>query len=492
MTGPSLYDYYYYAGGPGGVVPPPADFDQAFAMAGAGQLAQVGGPLITRPGEVVPDMAALLFHRPDITNPVAVLADAMGQTFQDRHKELGTGEVTLLNTDPDLGAVWDAECVVRFEIMGRAAFTMIVNELDHVAIAEGEEHDQTTKLAGRAHISVLEESVVYPPTGPDTKPFSDERIFSWPSPDLNDSWWGLTDALVTQSTPPLFPGGGTRPPLIDPTGPNGSYWETAVADDWPDPAAWWMWAHWPNNREWAPAGTCYFRKRFTVPDGFRIEQLMIYAVLDDEGEVWLDGIQLLDCTYGVEPVGVYTTLVDITPGEHTLAIKCTNMVDPEGDEVHNPGGVLFTAFPVDGVGQFLADHDAVVRSDDTWLIVEYPPQPPGFTPGEVIRHVIEEGQARGCFPEITLGFDDVFDAAGNPWTITGSISTKTSTNLWTFIGEELATTYVDIWMGPGDFCLFAWIHDGRGRDRPVTLTGVTDEMDPMSGNLRGLTHHTIR
>lgn len=488
MSMASLYDLHYYVSVP---VPPPVPLNQTFVMTGAGQLAQVGGPLLSRPGEVAPDMAALLFHRPDITNPVAVLADAMGQTFQDRHKELGTGEVTLLNTDPDLGVVWDAECVVRFEVLGRAAFTMIVNELDHVAIAEGEEHDQTTKLAGRAHISVLEESVVYPPTGPDTKPFSDERIFSWPSPDLNDSWWGATDILVTQASPPRFPDGAPRPPLIDPSGFNGSYWEFAIADDWPDSDAWWMWAHWPNSREWAPTGTCYFRRHFTVPADNRIAQLMIYCVLDDDGEVWLDGIKIMECTYGVEPVGVYTMPVDITPGEHTFAIMCTNMVDPEGDEVHNPGGVLFAAYGVDGVGQF-TDWTPIVRSDGSWLIVEYPPQPPGFTPGEVIRHVIEEGQARGCFPEITLGFTDQFDAAGNPWTITGSISTKTSTNLWTFIGEEMATTYVDIWMGPGDFCLFAWIHDGRGRDRPVTLTGVTDEMDPMSGNLRGLTHHTIR
>jgi hypothetical protein len=466
MSLPSLFDLYYHVGGAVA-----GTGDQSFAMSGAGQLAQVGGPLLSRPGEVVPDMAALLFHRPDITNPVAVLADAMGQTFQDRYKELGTGEVTLLNTDPDLGAVWDAECVVRFEIMGRAAFTMIVNELDHVAIAEGEEHDQTTKLAGRAHISVLEESVVYPATGADSLPFSDDRLFSWPSPDLSDSWWGNAHeiAAVADDTPAWY----------------------GMRDGWPMPSpAMWIGPSMGTVRL-APGGHMYFRHKFTLAER---KALTVDLVADDTADVWFDGQMLGETSqWGNVPSDVYTFTTDASAGEHTLAVHLYN--SEAGAPIidggpFNPTGFVLSVNATNPDGT--VDPSAIVWSDGTWLIVEYPPQPPGFTPGEVIRHVIQEGQARGCFPEITLGFDDQFDSAGNPWTITGDISTKVSTNLWTFIGEELATTYVDVWMGPGDFCLFAWIHEHRGRDRPVTLTGVTDEMDPMSGNLRGLTHHSIR
>lgn len=473
---------------------PPYDYDRTFPMVGAGQLAQPGGVWVTRPGEVVPDLIALLFHRPDILHPIAMLDQSIGQTFQDRFKELGTGEVTLLNDDPDLASVWDHECVVRFEVQGRAAFCMIVNELEHVAIAEGEEHDQTTKLAGRAHISVLEECLVYPPTGADVLPYSDKRIFSWPSPDLSDSWWGNADILCTQTRPLQFPPWQPPFPLYD-GGGSESYWVDAVSDDWPDPNAWWMWAHWPASREWAPEGTCYFRQRFTVPDDSRIVQLMLYAVIDDEGEVWFDGTgPIITAEYGAEPVSVYTRTVDITPGTHVIAIKATNgPPDPDRVDVpiHNPGGVLFAAYGINTNGEFVSG-DPLVHSDQNWLAVEYPPQPPSFTVGEVIRHVIAEGQTRGCFPEVTLAFDDVFDSAGTPWPSTNEISTDVATNLWTFIGEELSATYVDVWMGPGDFTLYAWVHDGRGRDRPVTLTGVTDEHDPRSGNLRGLTHHQIR
>jgi hypothetical protein len=480
--------WWWYAtegGGPGPV-------DRSIAMTGAGQLAQVGGPLISRPGETIPEMRALLYHRPNINTPVADLVYALGHTFQTRHKELGTGEVELLNTDADLAQVWDHECCVRFEIMGRAAFTMIVNELNHTAIAEGEEHDQRTKLSGRAHISCLEESVVYPPNGHDAKPFADDRIFSWPSPDYNDTWWGAADLLVTQAPGALvFPGGGTRPPLLDDTGANGSYWENAVTEGWPDPTAWWIWAHWPNSREWAPEGTCYFRRKFTTDAA--TAQVLMYVILDDGGEVWFDGIgPVIEPTYGIEPTGLYTYTVDVTPGVHTLAIKATNdPPDPARPDRHNPGGVLFTCYGIDALGGF-SGTGPIFHSDDGWSIVEYPPQPPGMTPGEVIRHVIQEGQARGCFPEITLAFDDTFDSAGKAWPITGDISTKIGTNCWTFVGEELAATYVDVWMSPGDFMLHAWIRDGRGQDRPVNCTGVTNEQDPLSGNLRGLTHHTVR
>ena len=490
----SLTDLWFY-GGEAGPPPGPAGDDRIIAMSGAGQLAQVGGPLAHREGEEIAEMRAYLYHRPEINVPVAYLLDALGHTFQDRLAELGTGAVTLLNDDPDLAQVWDEPCVVRFEIFGRAAFCMIVNEIEHVAIAEGEEHDQTTQLSGRAHISCLEESVVYPPIGPDVLPFTDERIFSWPSPEYNDTWWGPVAILVTQNPgSPNFPGDYPGEPLIDGTGWDGSYWSHAISDTWPDPEAWWIWAPWPNGREWAPEGTCYFRKRFTVPAENGLVALQLYAVLDDGGDVWLDGQLIMSATYGAEPTGVYSMDVPITPGEHTLAIECRNdPPDPERPDWHNPGGVLFSAYGIDINGEFTGDVQyPIVRSDETWAGVFYPAQPPGMTCGEVIRHVIEEGQARGCFGEITLGFDDVFDAAGVAWPITGDISTKISTNLWTFIGEELASTYCDVWMGPGDFMLYAWVHEGRGTDRPVTLAGVADENDPLSGNLRGLKHHIVR
>lgn len=75
--------------------------------------------------------------------------------------------------------------------------------------------------------------------------------------------------------------------------------------------------------------------------------------------------------------------------------------------------------------------------------------------------------ARGAIPEVLLGFDDQFDSGGNPWPVTTGISTDVGTNYWTFIGEEMASTYIDVWMGPGDFTLYSVgeRNEGTGRRR---------------------------
>ena len=473
-------------------LPSPPGPDRTIALSGALTGPLPGGVLITRPGEVVPELRALLFHRPALNAAVAELDGAKDVTWQDRLDAIGDGSLVLGNEDADLTYVWGQDCAVRFELNGRAAFTMLIDDVEHVAIAGGEEHDQVTTLAGHAHIGVLAEAVVYPARGCDRKPWGESRVFSWASLDFDDAGWGRCDPLVTQAPGALqFPGGGTRPPLIAGTGPNGSYWEHGVDPEWPDTGAWWIWAHWPDSRESAPAGPCYFRKWFTVPDDPAIVGLYVYAVLDGAGDVYLDGELVLSCDYGQEPSAMWSQEVEIGPGEHVVAVYCENDIDPENDGIQNPGGVLLSAYGTNASSEWYSIFP-LVHTDETWKIVEYPPTPPGMTVGECIRIVVTEAQARGVYPEVTFAFTDEVDSAGVPWAETNDISTKIGTDTWVFIGEELASTYCDVWMAPGDFTLYAWARGGRGRDRNVTFAGVADETDPASGNLAGLTHHTVR
>lgn len=446
-------------------------------MVGAGQLAQAGGPLVTRPGEVVPEMAVYLFHRPALNTFVAQLDNAIEPTFQDRLKELGTASVDLMNDDPDLALVWDHECALRFEVHGRAAFTALVDEIEHVAIAEGEEHDQRTTLNGRAHIGALQEAVVYPATGVDRKPFSDERLFSWPSVDYDDRYWQMSHGIVPFAQP-------------------DTYWTKANIESWPDGGAYWMWGP-GSNQDWAPAGPCYFRNTVIVPDG--ATQLVCYAAFDDIGQVYVDGEKVLEGEFGMNPMitgnpadamATYEATIDISPGPHIVAIRNDNGVDPEWDFSMNPGAVLFTCYAASGADA--ARVGPLLHSDSTWKCLPYPPVEPGMTPGEVIRHVVTEAQTRGAIPEVRLAFSDQFDSAGTAWTPTTAISTKIGTNCWTFVGEEMASTYVDVWMAPGDFTLYAWVKDGRGKQLALALAPPVNELDPDQGNLRGLTHHMVR
>lgn len=441
--------------------------DRTFPVSGAVRGPMVGGPLITRPGEVIAPMRALLYVRPQLNTLITELDHGWGHTFQDRLNDIGSGAITLANDDPDLAAVWTNSCAIRFEIEGRAAMTILVDGIDHTAIAEGEEHDQVTTLTGQTNISILTEGVVYPSRGVGVKPYEDNRLFSWPSPEYDDSRWGYAAEVAAFTD-------------------SNTYWSGNVVD-WPANGAYWIWAHLPDAIEWAPAGPCYMRRNFTVPADQGIESVRICAVLDAFGDVYLDGQLQMSASYDAEPVPTWTADCEVTPGEHTVALVCTNDVDPEADEIHNPGGALIAIYGINRTGEFTGG--PLVVSDGSWRIVEYPPQPPGMTPGTVIRLAISEAQNRGCYPEVRLAFTDEIDSAGEPWPITGDISTKIGTTTWVFIGEEMAATYVDVWMSPGDFTLYAWNRGGRGQDSGVTLIPSSEGA---FGNLRGLVHKVTR
>lgn len=461
MSGAGLEDLTYYATTSGG---PEA---RSFALAGAVTGAMGGAVLVARPGEIVPEVRVLLFWRPDLVHPAAELDGAMGITFQARRAALGDGTIVLGNEDDDLALIWDHECAIRYEIAGRAAFTMLVNDIEHVAIAAGEEVDEVTTLKGDAHISALAEAVVYPALGPDRLPFADDRLFSWASLDFEDRRW--TPAAVMAIASAVPPG-------------NEGWWEST---EFPDPNAAWIWAPGSTATLAPGGGSCYFRCNFETHEPF---SLRVFATIDNGGNLFFDGAPLImdmgDFTQ------IYTADIDVSPGLHTIAVEGVNETRAPGDTTLNPAGLIVSVATIDPNGETAGV--LLNTAGGGWVGVYYPPQPPGFTPGEVIRHVVEEAQGRGCYPEIAFAFTDQVDSAGVPWPTVNDISTKIGTDTWVFIGEELAATYVDVWMAPGDFTLYAWAHGTQGRPRDVTLHGVTDEHDPLSGNLAGLTHRIAR
>jgi hypothetical protein len=452
--------WWYVTGAPPGPT-------QTVAVVGAARNAMAGGPLVRRPGEVVPEMAAYLYHRPNINTPVALLDNALGHTFQDRLKDVGTGHVEMLNDDPDLSTVWDHECVVRFEIHGRAAFTMIVDDIEHVAIAEGEEHDERTGLNGRAHIAVLEEGLVYPAGGPDRKPWGETRLFSWPSIDFDDHTW----APVTLIAPDIHT---MQAAYADMGTPNS-------AQDFPDLNAPVLWGT-PGELFMAPDGMVYMRGVIDVPTS---GNHIVYWLLDNWGELWLDGESISESYGDTTFEQALEVPVELSAGLHTFAVSCVNWETPD----RNPGAFAMCLYSTDAQGNPL---DWVGHADGTWVALSYPPTAPGMTPGEAARHAVDEAQARGAIPELRLGFTDEFDSDGNAWPVVGDIATAIGTNLSTFILDELASTYIDVWMGPGDWTLFAWVKGLRGENRDVALAPPVDEGNPGEGNLRGLVHHVIR
>lgn len=465
VVGPALLELEPFRIGPG----QPQSFTLSPAISGPVAF----GPTVTQQYVTRPDLSAAVYRRPDLVTPIVILDEAQGKQFLDQLNDTGSGRVTLKNDDVDLALVQFGD-LIRFSVRGYAALTAIIEDDDATAIDPSEEAGESTTLSGRGHLAVLDEARVYPARGLNQRPTEIDRLFNWAGLDYDDTNWRTATSMGVQSEESLW--------WQDDEG-------NVFPEDWPWAASEWIWAE-VGTQEWAPEGSCYFRKEFTVPEGtYRIR---IYFTCDDTGQLYLDGQKLLDTdNHGGTPNDIdgADQVIDITPGTHLIAVHGYNVVDPEGDETHNPAGVLVAVFPADASG-VIADSDPLVTTDSSWKIVEYPPYPPGMTLGEILRVAIEEAQDRGALEGVTLAFDDDVDSEGTPWPETPDIATKVGASYLAFI-KELVGSYCDVWMAPAALELHAWVQDGRGQDRDVSFHRPADTSDPTSGNLQQLRHHTV-
>jgi hypothetical protein len=438
---------------------------RTFALAPAIRAPVAYGPRISTDTPPLP-LTVRLYRAADLNDEVAHLTGAYGRQWQDQLNEPGTGTVVLANDDPGLANVALGD-VVRFELYGWAAFAMLVRGTDRVSLDVAEELAEATTVTGPGVLALLDTALVYPSRGVGATPIEEERLFSWVSVDYDDSAWTAVNPITNAH-------GNTTPAWY------------GIATTWPDDAAQMIWA--PEGDEiLAPGGPCYFRKTFYVGEATRA---VVYAIMEDIGELWLDGQKIIQGEQWTNfPADMKNQDVDLDVGWHTLAGVVTNSEDgPAYIEPYgwfNPGSFTCSVHAVDQFGHVAVD--TLAKTDDTWRMVAYPPHPPGMTPGEVLRHVIEEAQARGALTALTLNFTDETDSDGVAWPEVGDIACKVGVDILTF-ARELTATYIDIWMEPGSWRLWAWVQDGRGTDRTAALTAPLDAQDPTSGNLQALTH----
>lgn len=453
-------------------------FSQSFTMATAVRGPVAYGPHVSQPNVVIPDLVPVLYRRTDLATEIVRFDDSHSRRWIDQLNEPGSGSIVVQNDDADLASIGDGD-VIRFDLHGEAAMAILVRQREQATIAGDEEHGQTTILSGPGTLAIYDEAVIYPTRGVGSSPVEEDRLFSWQSADYDDSAWGRAAELCL-----VVPGSGYLDPAGSQVAPP-SYWEdvgTKVDIDGIKPFALskWIWA--PGSvLASAPLGTCYVRQTFYVASA---TSMIFYGIADNELHLYVDGQQIIDTlSWEFDPTDVKKATVYLDAGWHVCAASGTNLLGASPPA--NPAGIAIAAHLVDDTGTISTT--PTLWSDRNWLMLAYPPEPPGMTPGEVIRIVTEEARTRGALPDVDLAFDDDVDSDGVPWPIVGDISTRVGTDCLTFL-RELAQTYIDMWMSPGSWTLHAWVRDGRGTDTAITLHAPTDTNDPTSGNLAALNH----
>lgn len=386
----------------------------------------VGAPRFTLPAAPAPP-SQIVVRVMDRDTPLAeraVLEErAAGAAWQEVLNSPGTGRVVVQNDDPDLAAVRYGD-LLRFELGGLARFLAIAERKKRVEISRDEEVGELTEISGRGTLARWARAVVYPDTEPGALPFSDQRVFNFASPDLDDSAWAA--AINTPQTLLGF-----------------------TPQSWPDADADYLWDR-PVWQDGVPPGDAYLRHWFTVADDVTGE---LWVDADDEFDAWIDGVFVQSDRFNPTELGVPEhTRLRLTAGDHLLAIRARNLNALKA-------GVIVTVLELDATG---APVGVITHSTHSagWKVLGYPPSPPGFTPGAVLRILLADAQARGALTGTTLGFTDTTDSAGVAWPVTADLAFRAGTTLLAVL-EQLAEVYLELKPSPSTYRLDAYVTRGE-------------------------------
>lgn len=409
-------------------------------------------------------MTALTCGQYRLPDFVADLDLAYGMSFQVQASEAGSG---ALSVPLDAGYDIRPNDVLLFSIDDVPVFGWIAETLTDHTLDESEGSAQFTRVEGRGVGAVCEWAVIVPSNGLEADPVEEDRLFSWPVIQYvegNDgqAWDEVVDVGDAS--------GMVRVPGTQEGYPAGAP-DLGVVK--------WIWAS-PGDQTDAPSGRVYARTVFTMGAA---RDLLIEFALDNYGQVYFDGqpIGTLARSGGSQNyLQTHTVNVRASAGTHVIAVTAVNSV---GDST-NPGGIYLIAGEIDDDGTF---GPVIYRYTNTadWDVLGYPATPPGMTPGEAVGIAIDEARARGGLDFLYWDFDGTADSNGTPWPLYGDLTTKTGTDLLTFL-MELSVAYID-WVVNFDGVNITLSLYVKGDYAQVGGSAVALEPapvnDPLTGNL---------
>jgi len=403
-------------------------------------------------------ISASVYDRDAPATQIIALTKANQRGWRDELKEVGSGQIFIPESSPDLVAaptLKDKGNIIRYALDDTDEFAWIIEKRELVLASSEEKAGNGWRLSGRGVIALLEKALVWPEA---PLPSSQrQRPFDYTAIAYDDSSWiAATEVQVFGATSPI------------------AAWDSKPVG-WPDapPAhtgSKWIWSR-AVTGSGVPAGSCFFRKKFTLS---ATTVVRVYVTCDNNHKTFLDGQQILENfprESAVDWSEAQSATLTLGAGDHQLAVEGINYDFVAGGT--SPAGLLVAVMEVLEGG---ALGTVLVHSDNTWLALDYPDAIPGMTVGEILRILIEEDQARGGLAGVTLGFTDALDSDGNAWTAGDLINGEYTINITLDIGANLLNVakmfdeqFADLHMTP-TLQLDAYNLDTYGTD----LTGSVD------------------
>lgn len=228
-----------------------------------------------------------------------------------------------------------------------------------------------------------------------------------------------------------------------------------------------------------------FRGNLTV-GGSNPILVKVYLSSDEGATLWVGGEMLLQTYYTEEgKKNTEEVAVVLWPGTYAVGVDTQTHVTKGGDG-HDPVMVSIwsTTATGDPSSELWASNTSTLRAcrrNDEGAGSE----PPGPTPGQVLRAMIEEAQGRNVcgWTGVTLGFTDTHDSYGVAWQqSTERIVRVGMDDYWQFL-RLLAETDCDVWMD--GMVLHAAPQQGRGVTTALNTTTIATASD--ADDLGGLT-----
>jgi len=424
----------YFVGAPQGGLLELASFDGATPIAGIS--ARNVDP---NPDPFQPKMYAELWSRDGVF--ISSLATQQAVRFQDALNDVGSGSLEIQLDDADAALVVPGT-EIRCYLFDEVAFTFEVLQNPRIALhSEGQEAAQRKSVSGQGRSILLDKAKVYPARGVDNTVNAQHRLYTFASPDYpRKDTWGNAVSIVRAGT--LFLERAVAVELTTVVSGEENVVETIFVpapNGWPIPDAEWIWGQ----ADTTVVGNCYFRKEFFIGSE---ENIAIIASADNYFTLYLDGTPIIGEGEIIHSWKDYKRVdLKLTAGWHTFGMIGTNAPWPA--QYLNPSAIVAAIARLDQDGEII--EPAIIQSDATWTALPYPPQVPGWTPGEVMIDAIEEVQARGALAGFTYDFTAENDSLGNPWPIMEGFSTAVGSSLLDMLTGLNEEGWVDWRVKPG-------------------------------------------